>query len=270
MKTRLLTALVMLPVVVCAIVFLPTSWLAALAALVLLAALREWYVLLGIRGLESTALLVGNLLLMALMVWAAKGSLALFKLGVLTGVVFWLLASGWLRFSHFGARGEPAARTLKRVAATLAIVPAWAALTLLHMAGPLWLLTALGIVWAADSGGYFVGRARGRRKLAPSISPNKTMEGAYGGLAAALMTAIVLGAWAGARTPGALGWLALVALVTAAASIVGDLFESLIKRHAGVKDSSQLIPGHGGLLDRMDGVFAALPVFALGKEIFGF
>jgi len=149
------------------------------------------------------------------------------------------------------------------------VIPAWAALVLLHTAGPLWLLTALGITWGADSGAYFVGRAWGKRKLAPYISPNKTIEGVYGGLIAGMVVGLGFGFWAGTAT-GDLGWLALVAFVTVLASVVGDLFESLLKRHAGVKDSSQLIPGHGGLLDRLDAIFAALPVFALGKEVFGF
>ena len=123
--------------------------------------------------------------------------------------------------------------------------------------------------WAAASGAYFAGRHYGKRKLALRISPNKTVEGAIGGLVAALATAMVLAPFAGAS----LGQLPLVALVTVVAagfSIVGDLFESLLKRHVGAKDSGDLIPGHGGILDRIDGVLAALPVFALGKAWLGF
>jgi len=268
MKTRILAALVMLPTAVCAIVFLPTPWLAALTALILLAALREWYALLGVRGLECTALLVLNLLMMALLVWASKGSLALFRLSMLIGAVFWLLVPVWLWKAQFAPKPQRLTHLFKLLAASLAVIPAWAALVLLHTASPLWLLTALAITWGADSGAYFVGRASGRRKLAPSISPNKTLEGMYGGLAAGMLTALGFGLW-GVPTVGHLGWLVLVAAFTVLASVTGDLFESLLKRHAGVKDSSQLIPGHGGLLDRLDAIFAALPVFALGKDIFG-
>jgi len=268
MKTRILTALVMLPLAVCATLFLPTPWLAALSALILLAALREWCLLLGVRGLECTVLLVLNLLLMALLVWVSKGTLALFRLSVLVGVIFWLLVPLWLRKAQFGAGFNRLAHMLKLLAASLMIIPAWTALVLLHTAGPLWLLTALAITWAADSGAYFVGRTSGRRKLAPYISPNKTVEGVYGGLVAGMLTAFILGLWV-VPTVGNLGWLVLVAAFTVLASVVGDLFESLIKRHAGVKDSSRLIPGHGGLLDRLDAIFAALPVFALGKELIG-
>jgi len=161
---------------------------------------------------------------------------------------------------------------LKLAAGTLAIVPAWAALVLVHHGEPnghRWLLTALAIVWAADSGAYFAGRAFGRRKLAPRISPNKTVEGLLGGLAAGLVVALGFG-WLAGVAAADIGWLLLVAALAVLASVLGDLFESLLKRHAGAKDSGSVIPGHGGVLDRIDGVLAALPVFALGKEIFGF
>jgi len=269
MRTRIFTALIMLSVALAAIIFLPTPWLAALAALVLLVALREWCLLLGVRGLECTALLMLNLLLMALLVWASRGSLALLRLSVLTGALFWLLVPLWLWKAQFGVQANRLAHMLKLLAASLAVIPAWAALVLLHAEGPLWLLTALAIVWAADSGAYFIGRAWGKRKLAAYISPNKTMEGVYGGLTVGIAIGLGFGVWAGAKTDD-LGWLALAVFVTVLASVTGDLFESLLKRHAGVKDSSQLIPGHGGLLDRLDAIFAALPVFALGKEMFGF
>jgi len=272
MKIRILAALVMLPAVLCAIFYLPTPWLAALAALVFLLGMREWLRLIEvIEGVPCTILMALNLALMALMTWASNGSLALLHLALLAGAGFWLLALIWLACPRFGAAPGSPVRMLKLIAATLAIIPAWAALVLLHAAdnGPLWLLTALAIVWAADSGAYFVGRAWGRRKLAVSISPNKTVEGMLGGLLAALVVAVGMGALAGVALAD-VGALLLVAALAALASVAGDLFESLLKRHAGVKDSGSLIPGHGGVLDRIDGILPALPVFALGKELFGF
>lgn len=271
-KTRVIAALIMAPAAICAILLLPTQWLVAAAALVFLTGLWEWLKLTGVDGLPRTVLLVLNLLLMVLLVWASAGSTVLFQLAILVGVGFWMAALLWLRFFNFGAQGEASARMLKLAAATLAIVPAWTALALIHAsepAGNRWLLTALAIVWAADSGAYFAGRAFGKHKLAPRVSPNKTVEGLLGGLVAGLLTACVFGWIAGVQLSG-LGWLLLVATVTVLASVLGDLFESLLKRHAGAKDSGHLIPGHGGVLDRIDGVLAALPVFALGKEIFGF
>ena len=127
------------------------------------------------------------------------------------------------------------------------------------------------IVWAADSGAYFAGRRFGKTKLSPRISPNKTVEGLVGGVVAGMLVALVAAPLA---DPGIaakqLIYVAIVAIWTILFSVVGDLFESLLKRHVGAKDSGSLIPGHGGVLDRVDSVLAALPVFALGKLLFGF
>lgn len=285
-RTRVLAALVMAPVAIAAILLLPTPWLSAVAALILLAGLWEWLKLAGVDDSLPRTVLVGlNLLLMVLLVWASRGdggfSPVLFQLVTLAGAAGWLLALLWLWRPGFSAGDRPATRAFKLAAGTLAVIPAWCALCLVHSdsfsalgndAEPLahrWLLVALALVWAADTGAYFSGRRWGRRKLAPAISPNKTVEGALGGVIAGVLAALAFGALAGA---GLATWpaLALVALVAAVASIVGDLVESLLKRQAGVKDSGDLIPGHGGVLDRIDGVLAALPAFAIGKEVLGF
>jgi len=285
-RTRVLASLVMAPAAIAAILFLPTPWLAALAAVVLLAALWEWLKLAGIDdSLPRTVLLLLNLLLMVLLVWGSRGesgfSPVLFQIVTLAGAAGWLGALLWLWRPGISADHRPWTRAFKLAAGTLAVVPAWCALCLVHSdnfaalgsADPTvahrWLLAALALVWAADSGAYFTGRRLGRRRLAPSISPNKTVEGAAGGIVAGLAVALAFGAFAGAGL-AQLPALALVALAAVLASIVGDLAESLLKRQAGVKDSGDLIPGHGGVLDRVDGVLAALPVFAIGKDVFGF
>lgn len=288
-RTRVLAALVMAPAAIAAILFLPTPWLAALAALVVLGGLWEWLKLAGVDDTLPRTVLVGlNLLLMVLLVWASRSdaglSPALFQIAALVGVLAWLLAPLWLWRPGFTAGDRAQARAFKLAAGTLAVIPAWCALCLIHSGnfaglaglpeapgnlGHRWLLTALALVWAADSGAYFAGRHLGKRKLAPTISPNKTVEGAIGGLVAGVAVALGLGLFAGASV-AQLPALGLVAALAVAASIVGDLVESLLKRQAGVKDSGRLIPGHGGILDRIDGVLAALPVFAIGKDIFGF
>ncbi|GHH51720.1 phosphatidate cytidylyltransferase [[Pseudomonas] boreopolis] len=282
-QTRVIAALIMAPAAICAILFLRTDWLAAAAAVVFLTGLWEWLKLSGVDDtLPRTVLLVLNLLLMVLLVWASAGSMVLFQIAALVGVGWWLLALLWLRFFDFGARPDSrGAGVLKLAAGTLAVIPAWSALLLLHLGtretfdgtaslqDHLWLLTALAMVWAADSGAYFAGRHFGRHKLAPRISPNKTVEGLVGGLVAGLLVAAAFGLLAGLPVAG-LPKLLLVAGVAVLASVLGDLFESLLKRHAGAKDSGNVIPGHGGVLDRIDGVLAALPVFALGKDILGF
>ena len=178
----------------------------------------------------------------------------------------------WLRNFNFASDHDTHARMFKLAAGTLAVVPAWCALAVIHVEEPhghRWLLLVLMVIWAADTGAYFVGRKLGRHKLSPRISPNKTVEGLLGGAAAGLLVAVAGAPLAGA-TLAQLPAVALVAVATVGFSVVGDLYESLLKRHVGAKDSGDLIPGHGGLLDRLDSVFAALPVFALGKDWLGF
>lgn len=276
-RIRVLTALAIAPVAIAAVALLPTPWLAAISALVFLLGLWEWFKLSEIEDtLARAVLLLANLSLMVALVWGSQtrqgGTLVLFQIATMIGVGWWALALFWLRHYHFASDHRTHARAFKLAAGTLAVLPAWCALASLHAAQPhgrRWLLTALMVVWAADSGAYFAGRAFGRRKLAPRISPNKTLEGLAGGVAAALSVALPLALWAGADT-WQLPSVALVVLAATLASVVGDLFESLLKRHVGAKDSGHLIPGHGGVLDRIDAILAALPVFALGKAIFGF
>jgi phosphatidate cytidylyltransferase len=276
-KTRLLAALIMAPVAILTVLFASTPVLAALSALLFLVALWEWLKLADVEDtLARTVLLLCNIGLMAALVWGSRsaqgGSLALLQLVALIGVGWWVLSLAWLRHYSFASDHDTHARVFKLAAGTLAVIPAWAALCLIHASEPnghRWLLLALLLVWAADTGAYFAGRRFGKRKLAPRISPNKTVEGLAGGVLLAVVVAMVGAPLAGA-TLAQMPAVALVAVATILASVTGDLFESLLKRHIGVKDSGDLIPGHGGVLDRMDSVLAALPVFALGKAWFGF
>lgn len=281
-KTRLLAALIMAPVAIAAILLLSTPWIVALAAVVFLAGLWEWFELAEIEDtLARTVLLVAHLALMVAIVWASRSasgySYVLFQLASVIGVVWWLLALLWLRHYDFASNHQTWARFFKLAAGALAVIPAWCALAWIHATEPnghIWLFTALGIVWAADSAAYFAGRhfggrLFGGRKLAPRVSPNKTFEGLLGGVLGGVLAGICGALLAGA-TGAQVPLVALVALLATLASVIGDLYESLLKRHAGVKDSGHLIPGHGGILDRIDGVLAALPVFALGKAMFGF
>ncbi len=281
-KTRLLAALIMAPIAILSVLFLPSPILAALSALMFLAALWEWLKLAEVDDtLARTILLMLNLALMVALVWGSRssqgGSFALLQLVVVIGVVWWLLAMLWMKHYNFASDHDSHARVFKLAAGTLAVVPAWCALGLIHASQPnghRWLLLALFLVWSADTGAYFTGRKFagkwfGGRKLAPRISPNKSIEGLLGGLLLALVVAMIGAPLAGA-TVDQLPAVALVSLVCVGFSVCGDLFESMLKRHVNVKDSGNLIPGHGGVLDRVDSVLAALPVFALGKIWLGF
>lgn len=272
-RQRITTALFLAPLPVLAVLFLPTPWLAAALALVLLAGLWEWTAFAGIHDrLPRAAFLTANALLMAALIWGGGPSLFTLKLLSLVGVLWWVAAVPlWLARPAFASADLPTNRALKLMAGTLGIVPAWCALGWLHAEdplGPRWTLYALLVVWIADSGAYFAGSKFGKRKLAPSISPGKTWEGVYGGLAATALLALLAFPLLG------LGWtslpaLLLATLLVAGISVVGDLFESLMKRHSGVKDSGALFPGHGGLMDRLDSILAALPVFVVAKAWLG-
>ncbi|KFN48325.1 hypothetical protein N790_06600 [Arenimonas malthae CC-JY-1] len=272
-RQRITTALFLAPLPVLAVLFLPTPWLAAALALVLLAGLWEWTAFAGIHDrLPRAAFLTANALLMAALIWGGGPSLFTLKLLSLVGVLWWVAAVPlWLARPAFASDDTSANRALKLMAGTLGVVPAWCALGWLHAEdplGPRWTLYALLVVWIADSGAYFAGSKFGKRKLAPSISPGKTWEGVYGGLAATALLA-VLGFPLLGLDWTALPALLLATLLVAGISVVGDLFESLMKRHSGVKDSGALFPGHGGLMDRLDSILAALPVFVVAKAWLG-
>jgi phosphatidate cytidylyltransferase len=179
--------------------------------------------------------------------------------------LFWVvIAPAWL---YFGWRIE--SKIVLSLVGCVALIATWVAVVQLQARSPALLLALMAIVWVADTAAYFAGRRFGRRKLAPSISPGKTWEGVYGALVAVAVYALALLPFAeraGYSDPllpaGAIAWVALV-LALAGVSIVGDLFESQLKRHRGVKDSGKLLPGHGGVLDRIDALMAALPPAAL-------
>ena len=277
MKQRILTALVLAPLAIAAVLFLPTSIFMVLMAAALLLGLWEWTRLIGIESHARRAIvLLAHAALMALLAW--KGWPGIFPFVALAGVAWWLLAGLWLVDMKFASAPTARNRALKLAIGTLLIVPAWCAAGMLHgdvamsgsasHLGPAWTLYALAIVWAADTGAYFVGSRVGGPKMAPSISPGKTWSGFAGG-----MTTVIVLSLACAPLFG-LGWdqaplLLLASVLAGLASVVGDLFESIIKRHAGAKDSGYLIPGHGGVLDRIDSVLAALPVFAIAKAWLG-
>jgi phosphatidate cytidylyltransferase len=268
---RLLTALLMIPVAL-AVMLLPPTWLfGGILAAVFLAAQWEWTRLCGLRsrGVRAAWLLL-MLAMIALMGWLHE-HVWTWTLGVSVGVLWWIASLLWLRRHSFAASPTRENRLLKLLLGLLVFLPAWLALVGLHGGtdGRWWVLLAVLVVWTADTGAYLTGRMFGRRKLAPSISPGKTWAGAYGALALGAVIC-VLGGWVlGLRHPQQLAGMLVLGLATVSASILGDLIESLMKRQADTKDSGTLFPGHGGLLDRLDSLFAALPVFVIAKLLLG-
>jgi len=271
LATRILTAVVLVPLVLAALFMLPAwGWGAVTLAVIVIAA-AEWADLAGYRGptwwvfVGGTLLIGVNLLLSPLCAFAAgwPNGIVLAVCGLAT--LFWLLvAVPWLAI-----RWRPDSPLLLAVAGWIVLIGAWVAIVQMQAHSPWLVLAAMAIVWIADTAAYFAGRAFGRRKLAPEVSPGKTWEGVYGGLAAVAIYALALvplaaeGGFPGAVSPIAvIVWIGL-ALALAALSVVGDLCESLLKRQAGVKDSGRLLPGHGGILDRIDALLAAMPAAAL-------
>jgi phosphatidate cytidylyltransferase len=275
LKQRVLTALVLAPLIVALVFLTNTMVFAALLAVIFLAGLWEWTRMSGLRSRPLRAcLLLGYAIVMALL-WPVVRS-QWWWLPALVGLAWWLLAFAWLRNIGFCASPTRGHTALKLLAGLLVVVPAWCAVVALHGAhvtyapphAPWWVIFFAGIVVAGDIGAYFAGTRFGGRKLAPSISPGKTWAGVYGALACSAVIGLA-GGWIAHTPPALLVGVIALALVTVVFSIVGDLFESLMKRHAGVKDSGALFPGHGGVFDRMDSIVAALPVFVLGKALLG-
>ncbi|MGH8702472.1 MAG: phosphatidate cytidylyltransferase [Burkholderiales bacterium] len=261
-NARLVTALVLLAGCVAALLFLPNRWWAVLLLPVLAVAGWEWGALAGIRPAQRW-LYAGFVLGSACVIgWIteANDAIANRHAGVETavygaGTAFWmLLALPWL------ARQWPVRSPLALGAAGwMVLVPAWLAVARLQ-SEPERLLAILGVVWIADTAAYLAGRAWGRHRLAPRISPAKTWEGVAGACAAVAVYYVALSMF----TPVWRGWSGAVLFAgVTLMSIVGDLYESWIKRQAGVKDSGALLPGHGGVLDRIDSVSSGMPFAAL-------
>ena len=273
MSTRILTALVLIPVTIAALFLLPPRAWGALTLVVVIIASNEWAMLSGYRKQSGLLLVAGTLLIGACLLFTpwpgfdAGGGWPEAMVVSICGAatLFWVvIAPAWL---YFGWRIE--SKIVLTLVGWLALTATWVAVVQLQTRSPALLLALMAIVWIADSAAYFAGRRFGKRKLAPAISPGKTWEGVYGGLIAVAVYALALlpfaegaGYSAPILAPSAIAWAAL-ALGLAGLSVVGDLFESQLKRQRGVKDSGKLLPGHGGVLDRIDALMAALPPAAL-------
>jgi phosphatidate cytidylyltransferase len=273
LKQRIITALVLLAILLPA-TFYPSVVPFGLVTLVLLACgAWEWARLNGFGSVASLATGIACALLCAVAWYAGLPSVYLGKFWLAIGT-FWVLASAWaLRAGAVAWKALPS--TLRLAAGVLLLWAAWLAIMQARLLGINFLLSVLVLVWAADIGAYFSGRGLGGRffanKLAPSISPGKTWEGVAGGVVAVFVVALlwiyadshmVLDSTSLYSRLLAMGLPVLLVGVTfmTTMSVVGDLVESLFKRSAGVKDSSNLLPGHGGVLDRVDALLPTLPL----------
>ena len=261
---RVLTAIPLALVIIWIILFQPGKVFFWLTMAVTAVAAYEWARLAGLK----TAGRIIYLLLMCAIPWILLYRLEQYReFYVYAGVIWWLIICLYL-FSAKPLSVTKETSPAKIFAGALVIPAAVIAMNVLHMQvhGPEWLLYGLMLVWVADIGAYFSGRRFGRHKLAPAISPGKTLEGLYGAIAAVSVYSCIAAYYFGLDlTDTAL--LLLLAVVLTLISVAGDLYESVLKREHGVKDSGAILPGHGGMLDRIDSVLAAMPVFVVGREL---
>ena len=274
LKQRIITAIALLVILLPALFAKQTAWFMAVSLVLIVLACWEWGRLNGYSG--ASAIFIGmDGLVLCLAFW--KLGLPYVKspaMWIATGAV-WIVLGAWLVKRGVGAWNEYH-KWMRVVVGLVLLSLAWLAVVQARQIGINFLLSLLVTVWVADIGAYFAGRRFGRKKLAIQISPGKSWEGVYGGMLAVLLLAIAWAIWqpVGADSPSlyqrllaGYGWLLVIlgALLMVAMSVVGDLVESLVKRSAGMKDSSGLLPGHGGVLDRID---ALLPTLPLGMMLY--
>lgn len=271
LKQRLITAAILIPLIVLAVLKLPTLWLLALLMVVSFLAQWEWLTVAGFNKLaRSSGLLVMTLLTAVAMVMADGEQMLL-----LAGVLWSVFALVILFYAHKPFPSQLQSIIQSPLSSYLLALPVmvlfvYCAVWLhgLSAVGPVLTLYIMVSVWLADTGGYFAGKRFGRLKLARHISPNKTYEGLLGGLL--LVSIWAIAAWLMGFSQGIplLNWL-LLSWVSVIFSVFGDLFESVFKRAFQIKDSGHLLPGHGGIWDRIDSLISAVPVFAVGLYLLG-
>lgn len=269
LKTRIITATVLLTVLLPILFFLPGIYLSGFFLLVVLLAAWEWSRLIAPSSRRGAIIYAAFCLIIILGLLALNNPVWQFAL-LAMAVMFWFFNAPFIL-----ARGLNLSlhkwRYFYSILGLILLPATWFALILLREIGLTFLLSTMVLVWVADIGAYFVGKAFGKYRLAAQISPGKSIEGAFGGLLLCYgyavlcvfylpLDATLFGAWAFHY-----GWLPMLLMVTVLTgfSIFGDLFESQLKRVSGVKDSSHLLPGHGGILDRVDALLPVMPIAAL-------
>ncbi|MFP3979082.1 phosphatidate cytidylyltransferase [Marinobacter sp. KMM 10035] len=265
LKTRIITALILAPIAIGGIFFLPPLGFALFMAAIITLGAWEWA---NMSGFEQQPMRIGYAAFIAAILY---GLFDVSAVPVLWLALLWWVVCFLLVRNYPAGSGWWGSRPVRALMGVLVLVPAWVGLNHLRAAGfqfgntdnnLLVILYVFCVVWVADIGAYFAGRAFGKAKLAPRVSPGKSWAGVYGGLVAVTVLALAASSLASASMVETMMLIAAT-LVTGLVSVLGDLLESMLKRFRGIKDSSALLPGHGGILDRIDSLTAAAPVFAL-------
>lgn len=271
LKQRLITASILIPLVIWAIFGLSTfPFFAVIVGIIIALGVQEWIRLIDLDQQYQKSYFV-LIVIFIIASYALLQSSWLFAFILLVSVIWWTIQILNLP-SYDGEKGFSENIELTNLwTGAFLLVPTWASLMFLHQQpeiGPGLVLLLLLIIWVADSGAYFAGRKFGKNKLMPLVSPGKTKEGAYGAFAASLVVTIGGGIWL-ELSFFQFSFFILLSLIVVVYSIGGDLLESVYKRRADVKDSGALLPGHGGVLDRIDSLMSASPVFTLGIWLLG-
>jgi phosphatidate cytidylyltransferase len=266
LKERVITALVLLPIVLWCVFGGVTGAFPVFAAVLVLIAAYEWTALMRLSSFAQRFAFIA-IVALGLAYFQRQGFNANTGLLMVAATLGWTVALGWV--TRYPTQVEQwDTRTRMSIIGLLLLLPTWAGLVALHAQSPWWLMYVLILVWGADTGAYFAGRRFGKVKLAPNVSPAKTREGLYGGLI--LTSLIIVGGAAYLSLDAKRSILFIsISLLTVLDSVLGDLFESMANRRAGIKDSGSIFPGHGGALDRIDSITAAAPVFMAGWWLAG-
>ncbi|MEH6559548.1 MAG: phosphatidate cytidylyltransferase [Oceanicoccus sp.] len=269
LKQRIITAIVLITIIGAGILLLPPIGLAALFGVLVVIAAWEWA---AMAGLSAIVTRLSYAVFIALLIFSSAYYSQVLSANPKTDLIRDILGAGclWWAVAFLWVRSFPAsaviwrAGVMRMVMGALTLVPAWMAVVYLrhHEYGIELIFLVIAIVASADIGAYFSGRAWGKSKLAVAVSPGKSWAGFWGGLTSSVSVVIILWLLFDGGRHGLLAVVAIV-LVTALASVLGDLLESMMKRQQGIKDSGRILPGHGGMMDRLDSMTAAAPVFAL-------
>jgi phosphatidate cytidylyltransferase len=258
---RILTASVVVPIVVFGVLALTQTGFELTLALILIISSWEYCNLIQINHLVGKVLYASLVLTVTYLLNNEPSNLTVVLYAT---SVWWLIALTWVVMFPNGSRLLRKALAIKLINGLFLFVPMAISLMALHLQDSVLVLFLLILIWAADIGAYFAGKSLGKNKLCPNVSPGKTLEGVYGGVALSQVAAISY-VYISIQTPSLNDFLifCFLALVVSIVSVLGDLFESVLKRIAEVKDSGNILPGHGGLLDRIDSLTSSAPIFFL-------